>query len=96
MRRPPSDLPFTGRARDHDTAQRRMPEDDRQVTYYMGRAYLDEASIRDPDNTITPDEQKVLRQHQLEATQDRQAHADANFAAVLRLGAALRELKGEV
>lgn len=96
MRREPYELPFTGRSSDDPTKRRaQVPDEDRRVTYHMGRAYLDESSIRDPDNTITPDEQKVLRQHQLEAAQDRQAHAAANFAAALRLGEALKVLKSE-
>ncbi len=72
-----------------------MPDEDRRVTYHMGRAYLDESSIRDPNKTITPDEQKALRQHQLDEAQDRQAYADANLAAALRLGEALKARKGE-
>lgn len=91
MRRDLPELPFTGRAQRH--AQ--VPDPDRRVTYHMGRAYLNESSIRDPDNTITASEQKVLRQHRLEAAQARQARATANLALAVRVGEALREIKGD-
>lgn len=93
MRRTPSELPFTGRT----PRQPRMPDDDLGVTFAYGKHWRDERMVAmdDPDNTITPDEQKVLRQHQLEAAQARQARSDANLATALRLGEALRVLKGE-
>ncbi len=69
--------------------------DDQHVTYHMGRAYRNESSIRDPNYTITSEEQKVLRQRQLEAAAERKAYADANLAVALRLGEALKVLKGE-
>ncbi|WP_164721554.1 hypothetical protein [Silicimonas algicola] len=49
----------------------------------------------DPDHTVTPEEQKLLHQRELEAAKDRQARNDANLAAALRLGAALKVLKGD-
>ena len=90
MRRPAPSIPYSNaRPVEYDHS------DDGDITYVNGRAYRRETSRHDPENTITPDEQKVLHQHQLEAAQDRQARSDANFAAALRLGEALRVLKGE-
>lgn len=89
MRRDPPELPFTGRAQRH--AQ--VPEEDRRVTYHMGRAYLNESSIRDPDHSVQPADMRALREQHEGAGRDRQARKDANFARSLELGAALRELK---
>ncbi|WP_420857864.1 hypothetical protein [Marivivens marinus] len=72
-----------------------MTKEDGDITYVNGRAYLRETARHDPDNTITPDEQKVLRQSQLAEAKDRQARKEAILAGVLRLGEALRVLKGE-
>lgn len=93
MRRTPSELPFTGRT----SRQPRVPDDDREVTFAYGKHWRDERLVArdDPNCTITASEQKVPRQHQLEAAQDRQAYTDANLAAALRLGEALRVLKSE-
>ena len=71
------------------------PADERNLTFFEGRFFRRETSRHDPDNTITPDEQKVLHQRRLEEAELRQARSDANFAAALRLGEALRVLKGE-
>ena len=96
MRREPNELPFTGRSW-NAPAQRRaqVPEEDRFVTYHMGRAYLNESSIRDPDHSVQPADMCALREQHEGAGQDRQARKDANLAAALRLGEALKVLKGE-
>ncbi len=90
MRREEPDLPYSN-ARpvvyDHRC--------DGDITYAYGRAYRRETSRHDPDNTITSAEQRVLRQRRLEAADERQARSNANFAAALRLGAALKVLAGE-
>jgi len=41
-------------------------------------------------NSITPDELKIIHAHRVEAAMARQAEADRNLAAALRVGAALR------
>ncbi|MFY0634489.1 MAG: hypothetical protein JXQ91_11790 [Vannielia sp.] len=65
------------------------------MTRAAGRDYLQETSRHDAKNTaLTPDEQKVLDQHRLEAAELRHARETDNFAAALRLGEALKVLKG--
>lgn len=82
------DLPFTKTER---RERQPAPVPDGPVTRVAGRDYLQETSRHDATNTaLTPDEQKVLEQHRLEAAERRHAEADANFAAALRLGAALK------
>ncbi|OOY11366.1 hypothetical protein BMG00_16740 [Thioclava marina] len=61
----------------------------------MGRAYLNESSIRDPDHSVQPADMRALRELHAGAGRDRQAHKDANLAAALCLGAALKVFKGE-
>lgn len=91
MRRDPPELPFTGRAQRH--AQ--VPDQDRHVTYHMGKAYLDERSIHVPKYDVTPDDLRAMHQRDAEEAARRQAHADANVALAQRLGEALKVLKGE-
>lgn len=90
MRRDQSEIPFSGRA-----PRQAVVPDDRHVTYHMGRAYLNESSIRDPDHSVKPDNLKAIREHSAEEAENRQAYKDANFAAALNLGEALRVLKGD-
>ncbi|AVW90639.1 hypothetical protein DA792_05660 [Celeribacter baekdonensis] len=83
-----ADLPFTKSERRERQA---APVPDGPVTRVAGRDYLQETSRHDARNTaLTPAEQKVLEQRRLEAVEARQAESDANFAAALRLGAALK------
>ncbi len=83
-----ADLPFTKTER---RERQPAPVPDGPVTRVAGRDYLQETSRHDAKNTaLTPDEQKVLEQHRLEAAERRQAESDTNFAAALRLGAALK------
>ena len=90
MRRPAPSIPYSNaRPVEYDHS------DGGDITYANGKAYRRETSRHDPDNTITPDEQKVLHQRRLEEAEFRQARNDANFDAALRLGEALRVLKGE-
>ncbi|MCE5972480.1 hypothetical protein LZA78_03155 [Sinirhodobacter sp. WL0062] len=91
MRRDPPELPFTGRAQRH--AQE--PDQDRHVTYVNGRAYLDERSIHVPRYGVTPADLRAMHQRDAEEAARRQAHATANLAVALRLGEALKVLKGE-
>lgn len=93
MRRPLNELPFSART----PRQSRMPEDDRGVTFAHGRHWRDERVVArdDPDYSATVEDQRVLRLRQLEAADARQAHADANLARAVELGAALKVLKGE-
>ncbi|AZQ69213.1 hypothetical protein EF888_19990 [Silicimonas algicola] len=67
------------------------------MTFAYGRHWRNESVVArdDPDNTITPTEQKLLHQRRLEAAEDRQAEADSNLAAALRLGATLKVLKDD-
>jgi len=95
MRRRPYTA-FSGRAWDDPAPRRgRVEEPDPAVSYVNGRFFRRESSIRDPDNTITPDDQKVLGQRAREAAEARQARKGAHLAAAVRLGAALKVLKGE-
>lgn len=90
MKRPAPSIPYSNaRPVEYDHS------DGGDITYANGRAYRRETSRHDPDNTITSDEQKVLHKRRLEEAELRQARSDANFATVLRLGEALRVLKGE-
>ncbi|MBV7409630.1 hypothetical protein [Maritimibacter sp. DP1N21-5] len=90
MRQPAPSIPYSNaRPVEYDHS------DDGDITYVDGKAYRRETSRHDLDNTITPDEQKVLHLRRLEEAEFRQAHNDANLAAALRLGEALRVLKGE-
>ena len=82
-----ADLPFTKTERSERAP---APVPDGPVTRVAGRDYLQETSRHDPDNTITPDEQKVMEQRRLEAAEARHAESEANLAAALRLGAALK------
>lgn len=91
MRRDPPELPFTGRAQRH--AQ--VPDQDRQVTWYEGRAFLNESSISIPKHGVTPNDLRAMRERSAEEAEDRQARKDANFDAALRLGEALKVLKGD-
>lgn len=83
-----ADLPFTKTER---REREPAPVPDGPVTRVAGRDYLQETSRHDARNTaLTPDEQKVLKQRRLEAAERRHAESDANLAAALRLGAALK------
>lgn len=94
-RRDEPEIPFTGRSWDEPPRRRRIVPPDPAVTTIDGRGFRRETSRHDPDNTITPDEQKVLGQRAREAAEARLADTDANLAAAVRLGAALKVLKGE-
>ncbi|MDJ1007698.1 MAG: hypothetical protein QNJ13_07700 [Paracoccaceae bacterium] len=72
-----------------------MPDDDQPVTWHQGRAFLNESSISIPKDKLTQDERATMDANRLAEAEGRQARADANLAAALRLGAALRVLKGE-
>lgn len=86
MRRDPAELPFTGR-----TPRRAQgPDPDRQVSYSAGRAFLRETARHDPDYSVTVEDRQVMEQRRLEDMELRQARKDANFAAALRLGAAIK------
>lgn len=92
MRREPTELPFSGPS----TRRAQVPvEDDDNITYVDGRAFRRESTRHDPDNTITPDELKTIHQRRLEAAEARQAEADANLAAALRVGEAFKVLDGD-
>jgi hypothetical protein len=71
------------------------PAHDRNLTFHEGRFFRDERTIRDPDNTVTQAEQRELGQRAREAAEARLAEKDANLAAAVRLGAALKVLRGE-
>ena len=90
MRRPAPSIPYSNaRPVEYDQS------DDGDITYANGRAYRRETSRHDPDYSVTPDDLKAMRERSAEEVEARQAYADANFAAALRLGEALRVLKGE-
>lgn len=97
----PPDRWLSGRTWEDDPAPKRVEvynhngNERREVSYSSGRAFLRETARHEPDNTITPDEQKVLHQHQLADAETRQARSSANFARALELGAALKVLRGE-
>lgn len=94
-RREEPELPYTRRAWDDEPRPPRAPEDDPDVTYIDGRGFRRETSRYDPDNTIRPDEQRLLAQRAREAALRLRADMDASLAAAVRLGAALTVLKGE-
>jgi hypothetical protein len=95
MRRDEPELPYTRRAWGDEPRRPRAPESDPAVTFIDGRGFRRESSIIVPDFTVTQDEQRVLGQRAQEAAARRLADKDANLAAAVRLGAALKVLKGE-
>jgi hypothetical protein len=95
MRREEPELPYTGRSWDEPPRQRRIVPPDPAVTTIDGRGFRRESSIVVPDFTVSQAEQRVLGQRENDAAERRLADKDANFAAAVRLGAALKVLKGE-
>ncbi|WP_353472896.1 hypothetical protein PVT71_02365 [Salipiger sp. H15] len=85
---------LSGRVWD-DPAPRRaqFEEPDPAVTFIEGRGFRRESSIRDPDNTVTQTEQRVLAQRAEDAARERKAEADRRFRRALELGEALRILR---
>ncbi|PKP70973.1 MAG: hypothetical protein CVT82_04210 [Alphaproteobacteria bacterium HGW-Alphaproteobacteria-4] len=69
------------------------PADERNLTFFEGRFFRRETSRHDPDNTITPAEQKVLHQHATEAAEARRADRDRAMTTLVQLGEALRVLE---
>lgn len=94
-RRDEPELPYSGRSWDEPPRRRRTVPPDPAVTTIDGRGFRRESSITVPDFTVTQDEQRVLAQRAQEAAARRLADKDANLAAAVRLGAALKVLKGE-
>ncbi|MCB2092943.1 MAG: hypothetical protein H6901_02895 [Rhodobacteraceae bacterium] len=94
-RRDEPEIPFTGRSWDEPPRRRPIVPPDPAVTTIDGREFRRESSIVVPDFTVTQDEQRVLGQRAQEAAARRLADKDANLAAAVRLGAALKVLKGE-
>lgn len=94
-RRDAPDLPYTGRSWDEPPRRRRIAPPDPAVTTIDGRGFRRESSIIDPDFTVSQGVQRVLAQRAREAAEARLADKDANLAAAVRLGAALKVLKGE-
>ena len=92
MRRDAPELPYTRRAWYDDPTLRRARVPDPAVTFIDGRGFRRESSIRDPDNVITSQEQRVLAQRAEDAARERKAEADRRFRRALELGAALRVL----
>ncbi|WP_413874450.1 hypothetical protein [Albidovulum sp.] len=92
MRRDAPELPFMRRAWDDDHTPRRARAPDPAVTFIDGRGFRRESSIRDPDNTVTQAEQRVLAQRAEDAARERKAEADRRFRGALELGRALRAL----
>lgn len=87
---------LSGRVWDDDPAPRRVQDDDHTgLSYHDGRAFRRETARHDPDNTVTQAEQKVLGERAREAAEGRLADMDRALLGAVRLGAALRELKGE-
>jgi hypothetical protein len=68
------------------------PADERNISYSAGQAFRRESSIRDPDNVITSQEQRLLAQRAKDAARERKAEADRRFRRALELGEALRVL----
>lgn len=70
------------------------PADERNLTFFEWRFFRRETTRHDPDNTITPDEQKVLHQRATEAAAARRADRDRAMTTLAQLGEALRVLEG--
>lgn len=80
---------------DHRPRRARAYEPDPAVSYANGQASRRETARHDPKNqTITPDEQKVLGERAREAAEARLADMDRRLLGAAQLGAALRELEG--
>lgn len=94
-RRDEPEIPFTGRSWDEPPRRRRIVPPDPAVTTIDGRGFRRESSIIDPDTRITTDDRASVAQRSAEAAEARLADKDANLAAAVRLGAALKVLKGE-
>ncbi|MCU9850658.1 hypothetical protein OEZ60_22075 [Defluviimonas sp. WL0024] len=97
MRRGP-DQWLSGRVWDDDDHKPRYtpaPENDPEVVLVNGHYSRRGTARHDPDTSPTTADVEAMRQRTLEAAKERQAYADANFAAALRLGAALKALRGE-
>ncbi len=60
----------------------------------MRNDHLDHRNRARP-NSITPDELKLIQQHRVDDAALREKLADHNIAVAMRLGAALKVLKGE-
>jgi hypothetical protein len=95
MRRDEPEIPYTGRSWDEPPRRRRIAPPDPAVTTIDGRGFRRESSIAVPDFTVSQEEQRVLGQRANEAAIRRLADKEANLAAAVRLGAALKALKGE-
>lgn len=79
-------------------APRSAPTEDhdpRDVTYHMGRAYLNESSNHVRKDMLTPDERATMQAHRLAEAKTRQADNHANLARAVELGAALKVLAGK-
>lgn len=79
---------------DHRPRRARAYEPDPAVSYANGQASRRETTRHDPDNTITPDEQKVMGERARKAAEGRLAERDCRLFGAAQLGAALRELEG--
>lgn len=90
MRRDEPDLPYSkSRPVSYDHSY------DRNLTFHAGRYFRNEASIRIPKHTVTPDERATMDAHRVAEAEARQAHADAALARAVELGAALKVLAGK-
>lgn len=75
---------------DHRPRRARAYEPDPAVSYVNGQASRRETSRHDPDNTVTPSEQKVMGERAREAAEGRLADRDRRLLGAAQLGAALR------
>ncbi len=70
-------------------------EDDHTgLSFHSGRFFRRETMRDDPDNTVTPAEQRQLGQRAEEAARARLAERDRTLAGLRELGAALRAAGG--
>lgn len=80
---------------DPDPNRVQVSEDDHTgLSFHSGRFFRRETLRDDPDNTVTPAEQRLMGQRAEEAARARLAERDRALAGLRELGAALRAAGG--
>ncbi|WP_284165819.1 hypothetical protein [Frigidibacter sp. SD6-1] len=83
------------RAADPEPHRAQASEDDHTgLSFHSGRFFRRETMRDDPDNTVTPSEQRLLGLRAMRAARARLASRDRALAGLRELGAALRAAGG--
>ncbi|WP_126977503.1 hypothetical protein [Frigidibacter oleivorans] len=82
-------------AADPEPNRAQASEDDHTgLSFHSGRFFRREAMRDDPDNTVTPAEQRLIGQRAEDAARTRLAERDRALAGLRELGAAVRAAGG--